>query len=146
MFSNSKKDWIIYFIYGSILLLYIFISNKLLIELDNIAKSTYNITPVMVVSIFLFIIFGMLLGASCLFKEVKKQGVWKINVGKLVFLAIPSLYVVLSLFILWFKIDWLSFLISKQLMIYIMNSSIIGSTLEILLGYALISSLYKTST
>lgn len=144
MFSSSKKDWLIYSIYGLVLLIYIFISDKLLIMLDNIANSTYNSMPLNIVSMFIFIILGMLIGINHLFSEVKKQGIWKINLAQLILIAVLPLYFVLSCIILLLKIDLLTFLVSKQLMGYILRSSIIGIILEILLGYALISSLYKT--
>ena len=144
MFFKSKKTWLIYFIYTLILLLYIFLSNGLLILTDNYASTTYNVVPSMLVKILLYIVFGMLLGFSCLFREYKKKGNWKINISKLFFLGIPGLYYVLCFLIRLFNIEWLRFFIVTNILLYIENYNSVVIPLLLLLGYAVVSSICKT--
>lgn len=137
----KNRNWIENFIHALILLFYIMLTNNLLNNLYEKSQITYNILPYHILYIVIFIIFGFLVGSLSFFHEIKKPGIWKINLFKLIFLGIPTAYFVLCLLITYFNINWLSFITNMYLVVSV--SSNMCSVICLLLGYTLITSFYK---
>lgn len=91
----KKNIWLKYFLYAVILICYIAFSNKILI----ILSMTYNPFLILVGSTLIFIVVGLLLGLERLIVETRKEGKWGINLPKIIFLGIPSLYFSIGTFI-----------------------------------------------
>ncbi len=87
---------------------------------------------------------GFVLGLEHFINEIRKAGVWKINLPKVIFMVIPSLYFSLSIF--------MSFISNQSILkiiFYPINLLIIkGSTsfiviFQLILGYLIITCFYK---
>ncbi|RSD25571.1 hypothetical protein [Mesobacillus subterraneus] len=61
-------------------------------ELNRMAEETYRLYPWRVLSVMLFFPLGVYLGIPGLLREYKKNGSWRINGYKLVFILLPLLY------------------------------------------------------
>lgn len=105
-----------------------------------------NIFSSKLIVFFSYSIFGALIGVEYILSERKQQGTWKINYYKVIFLIIPCLIISLS-FTFMYSLDniYLLFLREIHTKIILSFRDFIGidrfST--ILLGYALITCIYK---
>ena len=89
-------------------------------------------------SIFVSIIFGVLLGLEYIINEYKKQGRWNINIVKLLIIGVPSLLCtffepIYYLINMHFPLALRAIVLSKSFEIFT----------GILFGYVLITSIYK---
>lgn len=53
--------------------------------------------------IVIFTLFGILIGLDYMIGEIKKEGTWKINLSKLIFIGLPSAYMVICFLAMWFN-------------------------------------------
>lgn len=137
----KKTRWLENLIYALILICYIVAANSILTNLYNKSQITYNIIPFSVWYIVLFLILGFLVGSLNLFREREKPGAWKINLFRLIFLGIPAFYYVLCLLIIYLNIKCLELIVSSYAVRSI--SSNMESVICVILGYTIVSSLYK---
>ncbi|MEQ3338785.1 hypothetical protein [Clostridium butyricum] len=68
--------------------------------------------PYMIWSGIAFVILGVLLGLDKILVEREKIGKWKVNIPKVLFLGIPSLYFSISMFISLCQIDFVRQILS----------------------------------
>lgn len=97
---------------------------------------------------FLFYLcIGILLGLEHLLYETKKDGVWKINIPKLIVVAIPSLYFSLAFFLYYNSNQFVQNILAYPAGILMRGGDYLTSVsaFQILLGYSIISSFYKLS-
>lgn len=94
-----KNNWLKYFLYAVVLIFYITFSNIILIFLNKQTQMTYNTFSFLLGSTIIFIVLGLLLGLDRLILEMKKEGKWRINLPKVIFLGLPSLYFSVGTFI-----------------------------------------------
>lgn len=141
----KNTNWVGRLVYTVILIGYIIGSNEVLSTVYKRAQATFKPLPFIAWSIVIFIVFGLLLGIDYLFEEIKKEGAWKINICKLLFIGLPCIYYALSLFTMWFNIECLQFLVIHSVIENLVNSLLANTVIEILLGYTLITSFYKVS-
>lgn len=135
MVHNKTKKIIAY---ALILGTYIYFSQVLLKNLYDIGKKTFVHWPYFYSTIFISIIFGILLGLGYIINEYKKQGRWNINIVKLLIIGIPSLFCTFY--------EPIYYLINIHpplaLRIIVLSESFEIFT-GILFGYVLITSIYK---
>ncbi|MDV4150744.1 hypothetical protein R0131_07825 [Clostridium sp. AL.422] len=128
MKSRSWRKYIIYLI----LIVGLYITGTLLLEMhyDRAAITfMYNYWLITLIRIIFYGGIGVVLGLDGFLIELKREGKWKFNIPKLIILGIPSLI---------FSIPYIVILVP------ISNSfSNIFTISSIILGYTLISSLYK---
>lgn len=137
----KKNNWGAYFVYALVFFCYTVLSNKLLISVYKEKQMTYQIMPLILWSMFIFILLGLLLGLEKLILESKKEGRWKINLPKLMFLGIPSLY--FSLGILIYYSPSISQVLSYPIQFFLQNNIDFLSIFQVILGYVISSSFIK---
>ena len=139
----KKSNWGIYFLYGIVLIGYVVLSNNALVLANKQKEATFQILPSMLLVTLVFIGLGLLLGIERLAAESKKIGIWKINLPKLIFLGIPSLYFSLGIFLYYSSISFVRDIIAYPLDYFLNNNVNILSLFQIILGYVIISSFTK---
>ncbi len=140
------KDWIRYLIYSVLICFSIvirgYVGNVYTAYFKQELRVNYKY---LIISVLIGICIGMILGLEHLLKEIKKEGTWKINFPKLIFLGIPSLYCTLGFILIYSGIEFLQNIITYPLFYlyrYISNSVPI---FELIFGYVIVTSLYKVS-
>lgn len=139
----KKKTWLKYGIYIILLIAFLMLKEFVMKKLNYIYTRSWGAGN----SYFLFItiplifnlLLGMLIGSEHLINEIRKIGRWKINLPKLTILGLPSLLLSLSYHILYINNKFI------QMTFWGVASHFENSfpVFQIILGYVLISSLYK---
>ncbi|GFP75606.1 hypothetical protein [Clostridium fungisolvens] len=137
----KKNNWGAYFLYAVVFFCYIVLSNKLLISFNKEKQMTFQIMPLILWSMFIFILLGLLLGLEKLILERKKDGNWKINLPKLIFLGIPFLY--LSLGVLIYYSSLIPQVLSYPIQFFLQDNINFFSIFQVILGYVISSSFIK---
>lgn len=137
----KKNNWGAYFLYAVVFFCYIVLGNKLLISVNKEKQVTYQIMPFILWSMFIFILLGLLLGLEKLILESKKPGSWKINLPKLIFLGIPSLYFSLGIHI--YYSSFIPQVLSYPIQFFLQNNLEFFSIFQVILGYVISSSFIK---
>ncbi len=99
----------------------------------------------MVSSVLICACIGLLLGSEHIIREIRKEGMWKINLPKLILVGIPSLY--FGLIYIWIYIGSqfsqnIKIYPGIHLMRYVLDSV---PFFQVILGYVVITSFYKYS-
>lgn len=138
-----KNNWLLYSIYSVILVCYAIFSSKILIFEKQQFQRTFNNLPLIILSMIIFIMFGLLLGVEKFLLEMRKDGKWKINLPKLILLGIPSLYFSLGLLIIVsFPITFIQRTLSYPILYFLKYDAIL-SIFQVILGYIIITSFIK---
>ncbi len=140
---KTIKNWVEYGIYLLFLTVYITVSFQVKARLFDQQQKTQNITSFVLWNIIVFTLFGMILGLDYIFKESKKEGMWKINWGKLILLGLPSAYLTLCIIAPMYNFD---FIVPQIIYNLLMPNLFITEAIDVLLGYTIISSFYKVKT
>ena len=138
----KKINWLWYFIYALALACYIIFSSNILTLVNKQNDMTFNGLPLMIWSTIIFIVLGLLLGLESFLLEMGKEGEWKINLPKVVFLGLPSLYFSMATFIYYYSPDFIKPL-SFPSLFFIVNKTNFISIFKIILGYTIITSFVK---
>ena len=129
-----------YLAYGVLLICYLIFSGKFLTYIENPKIATFNNWPSIIWSIVLSVVLGLLLGLESFILETRKEGNWKVNWPKVLFLVLPSLYFSIGIFCpIGFVRQACFYLIS----LFSKASINITSILLIILGYTLITRFIK---
>ncbi|MDD7794145.1 hypothetical protein [Clostridium sp. 'White wine YQ'] len=139
----KNKNWLMYFIYALIFACYILFSSKMIISLDKESKATFNIMPVLIWSSVLFIGLGLLLGVERFLLEIKKEGRIRVNLPKIIFLGLPSLYFSLGLFLAYSPIMFFRQTFTYPILRLLLIKSDFLAIFQIIFGYVLITSFVK---
>lgn len=137
-----KSNWLLYFIYAVALLGYMIFSNKILISVNEQVQRTFNSLPLIIWSMIIFVVLGLLLGLERFLLETRKEGHWKINSPKIIFLGVPSLYFSLSIFILSHPMNFIQGILYYPILFFSKHTDFI-SIFQIILGYIIITSFIK---
>lgn len=93
-------------------------------------------------SIIIFIVLGLLLGLERLVAEMRKEGKWGINLPKIIFLGIPSLYFSIGTFIYYYcPIVFVQVTLCYPLRFFLQGNFI--SVFQMILGYTICTSFIK---
>ncbi len=98
----NYKIWLKYFIYILILIFVVSFGSFFLEQINADIEKSLNINPTslnFIMAIYYGSIGG-LFGLEFLYKEIKKEGKWKINYPKLIILGVPSLLISFNLMII----------------------------------------------
>jgi Trk-type K+ transport system membrane component len=108
-------------------------------------KETFNVNPYFqnIIMLIFYGGIGFILGLDHLIQEIKKQGEWVINIPKLVFMVIPSLYFSLAIFIYYVNIPFIRDVLSYPIGILLTGNANFISIFQLILGYSVITSFYK---
>jgi hypothetical protein len=96
---------------------------------------------VVTVSLIFNIIIGIVIGLEVLLKELRKKGPLKLNIPKLIFMGVPSLFFSLSYFI-FYKLYFIPYIVKTVEFMLIRSTSNL-TLIQIIFGYIVSTSLYK---
>ncbi|MDP4177888.1 MAG: hypothetical protein Q8900_06035 [Bacillota bacterium] len=137
-----KKNLIFYFTYIVLLLIFIFYSNHFLMNIKHdYSKLSFYLE--IFSPIVLNILLGIFIGILRLYEEFQKKGKWSINFIKIIFVTLPCLYCIINLLAFDFGIKILKFLECESLFFSLTLHHFALDSINILLGYSIITSLYK---
>lgn len=136
------KSWTKYFIYMCLILIIVFWGQHVFGVYKQNAQKTFNFRPYYynILMIIFYSSIGSLLGLEQLICEIRKKGNWVFNFPKAILIVIPSLYFSLAIFIYYSNIP----LLSVHLKGLIEERTNFINAFQIILGYSIITSFYKT--
>ncbi|MFZ7132782.1 MAG: hypothetical protein ACOWWR_10530 [Eubacteriales bacterium] len=131
--------WLKYFIYMLIIIIAIVVGEQILKDIESNIALNFNFCLINIVMIIFYGGIGFLLGLENLMNEFKKEGSWVINLPKILWMGIPSLYFSSSLFISYSIPNILSYPVG----ILFNNGTIFMVLFQLILGYTITTSFYK---
>lgn len=141
----KMKSWVKYFIYIFLILVIVFRGQHVFQVIEKNREKSFN--PQYYYTSTMTIIFygtlGLILGLEHFICEIKKEGKWKFNLPKIVLMGLPSLYFSLFYFILISNLHFLRDMLTYPIIVLLGNYSGFISVFPLILGYTLITSLYK---
>lgn len=137
-----KNKWIFYFLYAVVIVCYMTFSNKILISLNEEVMRSFNSLSLIIWSTIIFIGLGLLIGLEKFLLEMRKEGHWRINLPRIIFLGLPSLYFSVGIFIAFLPINFTQRILSSQIIFFSKYTNFI-SIFQMILGYIIITSFIK---
>lgn len=134
-----KTKVLYYSLYSILIFSTLLFSSYVDIKFKQIATESFSLFPWTFYRLLLFIPIGLLLGVPHLIKEKQKGGRWGFNYLKLIFIGLPALYFTLY-FIFHF---YFQFLRIPSHLGYLLTEVSTYKTAGVILGFILITSLYK---
>ena len=138
------KSWFKYLLLITLIIIMAFWGHGVFDNLrDDILRFNVSAYTIIALQMLFYGGIGLLMGLDQLINEFKKLGGWGINLPKLLFMVIPSLY---------FSLGWLIFannifvdtIIMRPITILLRNnSSNFITVFQVIFGYALITLFYK---
>ena len=136
-----KNNYLSYFIYAVVC--YIIFSDKILENIIKQSQRTFIMLPYMLWSSIAFVILGLLLGLEKFWLERRKEGKWKVNLPKVLFLGIPSLYFSISIFITLCPIDFIRQILSYPISVLLKSDMNFEKAFQVVLGFTISTSFVK---
>jgi hypothetical protein len=139
------KSWLRYFVFALIIFGLIILNAYVLRQFSSIQSKTYTINFFLLsVTSLIYMVLGALLGYEYLITEAEKSGHWKLNLPKFIFLVIPSLYLSLGLVLYFTDLGILYYPVVGLLLNSAKYSLTVMSVSQILFGYFIVTSFYKS--
>jgi len=139
----KKNKWVVYFLYGLLLVAYVVCGHLVLEYLNGQRIKTFVLLPYEICSTIIYLVGGMLLGLETFIIEIKKKGSWKVNWPKAIFLGIPLLYLAFGVFIGHIPIAFIRQILEyPYLMLYVSKINLVP-IFQVVFGYILITSFMK---
>ena len=140
----KMKSWLKYLMH--ITLIFFIIALREYVEklsLDSYSRLESAMVFYLVISLLLGVCIGLILGLDHLLSELRKEGMWKINLPKLILVGLPSLY--FSVTNIWVLCNgqFLREIISYPLHYFFRYGSSYISLFQVILGYVVITSFFK---
>lgn len=139
------KSWLKYLIY-IILIFFLIVLREYVEKLFSASYYRYEDPAIFcygVISLLLGICIGVFLGLEHLFKEIGKEGMWKINLPKLILVGLPSLYFSLANIWMLSGSQIMQEVIAYPLLYLFRYGSGYVSLFQMILGYVVITSFFK---
>ncbi|MBH0228920.1 hypothetical protein [Halobacillus yeomjeoni] len=121
---------------GSFIFVYLFGYFIIDEKLKTFAEHSFQMYPYLIFNHLAIIPLGLILGCDRFYEAWNGSGKWKVDGPSIVFIALPSLYLLLVPYVLSFPL---------LLPFGLLTSPSIGVAAQIILGYAMITSVYKES-
>lgn len=145
----KKNKWLFYFIYSVVISGYIVFAIKIMAYLVELKFKSLNYMHLAIIVPILFIVLGVLLGVGHLISEKRNEGRWKINLPKIIFFGIPSLYFSVGAYIYMYWPNKFSeivfapfhFIFTDQVTAELFFE--FATVLQVIFGYIIITSLIK---
>lgn len=140
IFKDVKK----YGIYAVVLFLFLFLILALDYFLQTQAQQSYQMMPVMVYNFTVYPLVGCIVGMLALMEERNKEGIWRVNAGKLLLLVLPAFFFAYYPYLVYFSgpFQFLEIPVPyfNRLLINIQVSDFV---FQFVMGYFLVTSFYK---
>lgn len=136
------KNGMKYTIYTALIIAIIFLNIFIAVSLrKQFSINYFQITVVMLINVSI----GLMLGLEYLVIEIKKEGPWRVNLPKLTIMGLPLLYLSLSYILFFSRSQLVQTIFISTLMIKFMTyGSEYVSLFQVILGYIIITSIYKS--
>lgn len=131
--------------YTILILIMVYGGNHSLNNILNQQQYTFVMRPHMINFIMLLTYggVGLVLGGETLFAEIKKQGKWKLNIPKVIFFGLPSIFFSFSLDIFVIFNGFTGISILDKLIMALYSDRICIAIAQLVFGYTLATCLYK---
>lgn len=140
----KKKPWLKYFIYILVLCILVFLKEYAFGKVKYLYYRFWGgeITYYLLITIPLLfnVLIGLLMGLEHFLGELRKAGVWKVNLPKLILVGLPSLFFSLTYVIGLINIPF----IQTKLLFFARLGTEYVSPFQIILGFVILTSLHKT--
>lgn len=136
---KSVKLYGLYALFLFILLIAIF---AIEFQLKLHGSTTFQVWPELLFGIIAYPFIGGIIGGLHLIKERRKKGKWRVNIGKIMIIGLPAMYLAYYPFI--YFSNTLHFLSIPN--VFLAQAIISGSApyiCRMLLGYIIVTSFYK---
>lgn len=121
----------------------VYITKQLKSQFEAIYRINFTL---LFIEAFLNIGIGLLLGMEYLIKEIKKDGIWKLNSPKIILMGVPSLYFSFAYLVGYCNNEFVQKTLLSYPLINLFNydSSFIAVS-QIIFGYIIVTSFYTTT-
>lgn len=138
----KNNSWILFLVSIIIIIILIYLDSIFMTE-NVYSASTWNVNySAVIISLFLKICIGLVLGLDQIVRNISKEGKWKINIPKLILMSLPSLFFATLLLIASFGLP--IFTVSPLENFFKSGYiTILASIFQIVFGYSLVTSFYK---
>lgn len=133
------QKYIVLFLTMALLFFGLSVVNAEVQKMKNTFLFNNTMVNFFILQFLMYLAIGKVLGLEKFYNEYKKNGTWKINISRLLIIGIPSL--ILGLFnVLYYIIQIIPIIISGPFIRF----NMITNFMQILLGYTIVTSFYKT--
>lgn len=138
-----KKSYSKYIIYIMMIITYLFLNAYITHLINFKMKRTFTITPIIIIyGEIKYILLGLILGLENMIQEKKKEGIWKINIKRLLIIGLPML--ILSIFPFIYYGFGLTVIPYKFIMLIMQKDNITIRIMSgVILGYTIINSFIR---
>lgn len=144
----KAKSWLKYLVYSLLVIGAVYLEGYMekVFQQDYNAKQKINFLFVAAFTLATVII-GVILGLEHLLNERKKEGIWKVNVPKVVLMVIPALYGALAYVFYFIAIsnnnETIFNIFVSPTVKFFSGSTAFMTIFQVVLGYLIITSFYK---
>ena len=136
-------SWLKYFVFLLLIVLVLWVQGKAQSAFSTEYSTTGNINYLLYsIGMLLPILVGVVIGLESFLKERLKEGRWKLNLPKLILFLIPSLYATSLYYVTLIKNETVYNIMIKPFTTFFSGGAFV-TMFEILLGYSIITLLYK---
>ena len=142
----KAKSWLKYLGYILLVIAAVFSEGQMeLVFQKDLTKNSKISYLLFTAYVLLTVVIGIVIGLEHILNEKKKEGDWKINVPKIVLMAIPSLYASLTYYFYFIsaKNETVFNIMVNPIIKFFGKTDTFISIFQILLGYFIITSFYK---
>lgn len=141
----KAKVWIKYFVYLLLIIGAIKLKGFIEIIFQNQYNKTYQFNHLLYAVIILAtVLVGVIIGLDSFLRETEKEGIWKVNLPKIIFVILPSLIVSLFYIIAMISNNFVNLVLMPVYKFFGSNDSF-TTMFQLILGYSLITVMYKES-
>ena len=140
----KKRIWLKYIMIITLILLVVFCGVSYFDANNEINRWNSNYQSFISYTVF-YVILGLIIGLELFIQEAQKSGKWRIDIAKLIILGIPSLYFSLGIYLYFGLGRLLPSILTYPIAILISSNTGILPVFQMILGYSIITSFYKTS-
>lgn len=145
--GNMKiKQWLKYLIYTIIIFALILLKGYVERRNNAYFNNTFRINfSLYTFSVLINIGIGLIIGLEQLISGIYKEGSWKINIPKVVFIVLPSIYFSSTYYLAYSSNQFIQKILTYPMLILSKNGTSFLSIFQLMFGYFLITSFYKQS-
>ena len=137
--KRKAKEYIILLVAMGVLLYGLSVSDRFVKAHEYSWTGHYSLYTTFILQFIIYCVAGMTFGLEKLLSESKQKGRWRINLTKLLILGIPSFLIGIYI-ILYYTLPFIPPFIS----LVFINFSLFVNFMQMIFGYTLVTSFYKS--